>query len=68
MRSYIAIATLLLAASCGSISSTADGGTGGVYRGGTGTAMVPISATPDRAVTVSRGGFGESAGSRGAGG
>ena len=30
MRSHIAIATLLLAASCGSISSTAnDGGTGG---------------------------------------
>jgi len=30
MRSYIAIATLLVAASCGSISSTAkDGGTGG---------------------------------------
>jgi len=30
MRSYMAIATLLLAASCGSISSTAnDGGTGG---------------------------------------
>ena len=29
MRSYIGIATLLLAASCGSISSTADGGTGG---------------------------------------
>lgn len=44
------------------------GAGGGVYRGGTGTAMVPISTTPDRAVTVSRGGFGESAGSRGAGG
>jgi hypothetical protein len=37
MRSYIAIATLLLAASCGSISSTAnDGGTGGALgTGGT---------------------------------
>lgn len=42
--------------------------TGGAYRGGTGSAMVPIDATPDRAVTVSRGGFGESAGSRGIGG
>jgi|HubBroStandDraft_2_1064218.scaffolds.fasta_scaffold346612_1 hypothetical protein len=29
MRTYIAIATLLLAASCGSISSTSDGGQGG---------------------------------------
>jgi uncharacterized protein YgiB involved in biofilm formation len=46
----------------------AGGGAGGVYRGGTGAAMVPISSTPDRAVTVSRGGFGESAGSRGASG
>ncbi|MBA2079504.1 DUF1190 domain-containing protein [Rhodanobacter sp. PCA2] len=45
----------------------AGAGTGGVYRGGAGTAMVPVSATPDRAVTVSRGGFGESSGSRGAG-
>ncbi len=41
---------------------------GGVYRGGTGSAMVPVSATPDRAVTVSRGGFGESASGRGFGG
>jgi hypothetical protein len=29
MRTYVAIATLLLAASCGSISSTSDGGLGG---------------------------------------
>ena len=29
MRTYFAIATLLLAASCGSISSTSDGGQGG---------------------------------------
>ncbi|KZC35341.1 hypothetical protein RHOFW510R12_31230, partial [Rhodanobacter sp. FW510-R12] len=27
-------------------------GAGGVYRGGTGTAMVPVNATPNRAVTV----------------
>ena len=46
----------------------AGGAGGGVYGSGTGTAMVPISATPDRAPTISRGGFGESAGSRGAGG
>jgi len=50
----------------GGSSSGAYGG--GVYRSGAGGAMVPINATPDRAVTVSRGGFGESAGSRGAGG
>ncbi|MFC5742646.1 DUF1190 domain-containing protein [Dyella tabacisoli] len=42
---------------------------GGVYRstGGT-TAMVPVTATPNRAVTVSRSGFGASSGARGAGG
>lgn len=45
----------------------AGGAGGGVYRSGS-TAMVPISAVPDRAPTISRGGFGESAGSRGAGG
>ena len=39
---------------------------GGAYRSGS-TAMVPVTATPDRAVTVSRGGFGESAGGRGFG-
>ncbi|HKR75147.1 MAG TPA: DUF1190 domain-containing protein [Rhodanobacter sp.] len=41
---------------------------GGVYRSGTSTAMVPINATPDRAPTISRGGFGESASGRGFGG
>ena len=46
----------------------APGGAGGVYRAGTGTAMVPISAVPDRAPTISRGGFGESASGRGFGG
>jgi hypothetical protein len=39
MRTYLAIATLLLAASCGSISSTSDGGRGGApgTGGATGT-------------------------------
>ncbi|MFC4763721.1 DUF1190 domain-containing protein [Dyella koreensis] len=31
---------------------------GGVYRSGGSPAMVPVTAAPDRAVTVSRGGFG----------
>jgi len=44
-----------------------SGAYGGVYRSGTGTAMVPITAAPDRAVTTSRGGFGRSSGSRGFG-
>lgn len=43
-------------------------GAGGVYRGGAGTAMVPVNATPNRAVTVSRSGFGSSGSSRGIGG
>lgn len=42
--------------------------TGGIYRGGAGTAMVPINATPNRAVTISRSGFGTSGSSRGIGG
>ncbi|WP_266159836.1 DUF1190 domain-containing protein [Dyella silvatica] len=50
-------------------SPNSPAGAGGVYRGaGGGTAMVPVNATPDRAVTVSRSGFGASAGERGAGG
>lgn len=43
-------------------------GAGGVYSGGAGTAMVPVNATPNRAVTVSRSGFGTSGSSRGIGG
>ncbi|WP_426687844.1 DUF1190 domain-containing protein [Rhodanobacter ginsengiterrae] len=44
------------------------GASGGVYRGAAaGTGMVPITATPNRAVTVSRAGFGRSSGSRGFG-
>lgn len=43
-------------------------GAGGVYRSGAGTAMVPVNATPNRAVTVSRSGFGSSGSSRGIGG
>jgi uncharacterized protein YgiB involved in biofilm formation len=43
-------------------------GAGGVYRGGAGTAMVPVNATPNRAITVSRSGFGTSGSSRGIGG
>ena len=42
--------------------------TGGIYRGGAGTAMVPINATPNRAITSSRSGFGTSGSSRGIGG
>ena len=46
----------------------AAGGAGGVYRGATaGTGMVPVNATPNRAVTSSRSGFGRSSGSRGFG-
>lgn len=44
------------------------GAAGGVYRGSARTAMVPISATPNRAVTSSRSGFGTSGHSRGIGG
>ncbi|WP_266170381.1 DUF1190 domain-containing protein [Dyella subtropica] len=41
---------------------------GGVYRNTGGTPnMVPVSATPDRAITTSRGGFGSSSGERGGG-
>jgi uncharacterized protein YgiB involved in biofilm formation len=41
---------------------------GGVYRGATaGTGMVPINATPNRAVTSNRSGFGRSSVSRGFG-
>jgi uncharacterized protein YgiB involved in biofilm formation len=43
------------------------GGAGGVYRNATGTGMVPINATADRAVTTSRSGFGRSGSSRGFG-
>lgn len=43
-------------------------GAGGVYRGGVGTAMVPVNATPNRAVTSSRAGFGTSGSRRGNGG
>lgn len=50
----------------------APGGAGaagaGVYRGGARTAMVPVSATPDRALTTNRAGFGNSGSSRGVGG
>jgi uncharacterized protein YgiB involved in biofilm formation len=53
----------------GSWQRPATGGaTGSVYRGGSRTAMVPISATPNRAVTTSRSGFGTSGHSRGFGG
>jgi uncharacterized protein YgiB involved in biofilm formation len=45
----------------------ATSGAGGVYRGGATTAMVPINATPNRAVTVSRSGFGRFGSSRGFG-
>jgi uncharacterized protein YgiB involved in biofilm formation len=41
---------------------------GGVYRAGAGsTAMVPVNAQPNRAPTVSRGGFGSSGNGRSAG-
>jgi len=43
------------------------GASGGVYRGTAGTGMVPINATPNRAVTSSRSGFGKSSSSRGFG-
>jgi len=46
----------------------AAGAAGGVYRGGARTAMVPVNATPNRAVTTSRSGFGNSGSSRGIGG
>ena len=46
----------------------AGGVSGGVYRGGAATAMVPINATPNRAVTSSRSGFGRFGSSRGIGG
>jgi uncharacterized protein YgiB involved in biofilm formation len=46
----------------------ATSGAGGVYRGGAATAMVPVNATPNRAVTSSRSGFGTSGSSRGIGG
>ena len=42
-------------------------GGAGVYRGGAGSAMVPINATADHAVTTSRSGFGSSGSSRGFG-
>jgi uncharacterized protein YgiB involved in biofilm formation len=42
-------------------------GGAGVYRGGAGSAMVPINATADHAVTTSRSGFGTSGSSRGFG-
>lgn len=45
----------------------APGGAGGVYRSGAGSAMVPINATADHAVTTSRSGFGRSGSSRGFG-
>lgn len=47
----------------------AGGASGGVYRGATaGTGMVPVNTTPNRAVTSSRSGFGNSGSSRGVGG
>ncbi|TPG04247.1 DUF1190 domain-containing protein [Rhodanobacter glycinis] len=46
----------------------AGGVSGGVYRGGAATAMVPINAAPNRAVTSSRSGFGRFGNSRGIGG
>lgn len=46
----------------------AGAATGGVYRGGARTAMVPINATPNRAVTSSRSGFGNSSNNRSVGG
>ncbi|QEE26016.1 DUF1190 domain-containing protein [Rhodanobacter glycinis] len=46
-------------------SGYAGGSYGGVYRSGTGRSMTRVSATPDRAITVSRGGFGRSGGSHG---
>jgi uncharacterized protein YgiB involved in biofilm formation len=45
----------------------AGAGGGGVYRSGAGTAMVPLTATPNRAVTSSRSGFGRFGSSRGFG-
>jgi uncharacterized protein YgiB involved in biofilm formation len=45
----------------------AAGAGGGVYRSGAGTAMVPLTATPNRAVTSSRSGFGRFGSSRGFG-
>lgn len=45
----------------------AGGAAGGVYRGGARTGMVPITATPNRAVTTSRSGFGRSSSRRGVG-
>lgn len=47
-----------------------SGARSGVYAGGMrpGTGMMPVSATPDRAVTVNRGGFGSSFSSRSSGG
>ena len=45
-----------------------SGASGGVYRGTTaGTGMMPVNATPNRAVTSSRSGFGRSSASRGFG-
>ncbi len=45
------------------------GGASGVYSGSrAGAKMVPVTAAPDRAMTVTRGGFGSSFGSRSAGG
>jgi uncharacterized protein YgiB involved in biofilm formation len=55
--------------SSGNWQRPATGGArGSVYRGSNRTAMVPISATPNRAVTTSRSGFGSSGHSRGFGG
>jgi len=48
-------------------SSSGGGYSGGVYRSGASPALVPVASTPDRAVTVSRGGFGASGGERGGG-
>lgn len=45
-----------------------DPATGGVYSGGANRNMVPVNTTPDRAVTVNRGGFGSSFRGRSAGG
>lgn len=46
----------------------AGAGAGGVYRGGAAGAMVPVNATPNRAVTSSRSGFGSSSSGRSVGG
>ena len=46
----------------------AGAASGGVYRNGAATAMVPVNATPNRAVTSSRSGFGTAGSSRGIGG